>query len=145
MALDDSKRLERRLNVLGVFLGSVFLLTGLTKLAGAPFQERLIQSFGFPPWVLLAVGAAEVIFAALVLIPATRPYGAMGIALVMAGATLTRAMTGVALPLMLLDAVLFSAAVWVVREQRPAFLAIHWREDPHQHVESHGAGGTARS
>ncbi|GMU58675.1 MAG: hypothetical protein AMXMBFR34_04380 [Myxococcaceae bacterium] len=135
MALDDTKRLARRLTVAGVFLGCVFLLSGLSKLAGAPLQEQLFQSFGFPAWSVVAVGAAEVLFATLVLIPSARPYGAMGLAVVMAGAVLTRAITGVALPLMLLDALLFSTAIWVVREQRPPFLAIHWKEDPHRHEE----------
>lgn len=126
MSMDERERRDVLLRALGVTLGVIFLISGFAKLGGAPSQERLFEAFGFPAWALLVVGAAEVLFASLTLVPRTRPYGAMGLAVVMAGAVLTRAFTGVALPMMLLDAVLFTAAVWVVREQRPPFLEVHW-------------------
>jgi uncharacterized membrane protein YphA (DoxX/SURF4 family) len=120
---------QRRLTVLGSAMTVVFLASGLSKLAGLPSQVQLFEAFGFRHWVLPVVGSIELVLAMLVFRPVTRPWGAIGIALVMAGAVITRAMTGVALPMMLLDALLFSAAVYIVVKQRPAFLAIHWPDE----------------
>lgn len=132
MITHPSQRTALILNVLGVGLALVFLTSGLSKLGGLPLQEQLFDAFGFPRWLMYAVGGAEVVGATLIAIPRTRPYGAMLLALVMIGATLSRAFTGVALQMMLLDAVLASTCIWIAREDRPAFLAIHWKTGPRE-------------
>lgn len=129
MALAEPMLTQRRLTVLGSAMTVVFLASGLSKLAGLQSQVQLFEAFGFRHWVLPVVGSLELVLAMLVFRPATRAWGAIGIALVMAGAVIARAMTGVALPMMLLDALLFSASVYIVVKQRPAFLAIHWTDE----------------
>lgn len=134
MPTSASERRGAVLRWLGVTLGALFFASGLTKLLGLAAWDRLFQAFGLPAWSVYLVGAIELESGVLAFMAPTRPYGAMGIALVAAGATLARAFTGVALPLMFLDALLFSAAVWIVREQRPAFLS---PREPDEHP--HGA------
>lgn len=129
MITNPSPRTALILNVLGVGLSLLFLASGLSKLGGLPLQENLFDAFGFPRWFMYAVGGAEVVGATLIAIPRTRPYGAMLLAVVMIGATLSRAFTGVALPLMFSDALLASTCIWVAREDRPAFLVIHWKKE----------------
>lgn len=128
MIIHPSKRTALILNVLGVGLALVFLTSGLSKLGGLPLQEQLFDAFDFPRWFMYVVGGAEVVGATLIAIPRTRPYGAVLLALVMIGATLSRAFTGVALPLMFSDALLASTCIWIAREDRPAFLVVHWKE-----------------
>lgn len=128
MIINPSPRTVRILNVLGAGLALLFLASGLSKLGGLPMQEHLFDAFGFPRWFMYAVGGVEVVGATLVAIPRTRPYGAMLLGVVMVGATLSRAFTGVALPLMFTDALLASTCIWVAREDRPAFLVIHWKK-----------------
>jgi hypothetical protein len=123
MPTSASERRGAVLRWLGFTLGALFFASGLTKLLGFAAWDRLFQAFGLPAWSVYLVGAIELESGVLAFMAPTRPYGAMGIAVVAAGATLARAFTGVALPLMLLDALLFTAAVWIVREQRPAFLS----------------------
>lgn len=115
---------ERKLQVVTAGLGVVFLFSGLTKLLGAEFQAVLFERFGFSTAVLMTVGALEVLFAVLVVIKATRPWGAMGLAVLMGGAAMTHIMTGVLMPLIFANVVLFPASVWVVIKQRPGFLKL---------------------
>ena len=75
---------------------------------------------------MTVIGMAELVFATLALLPRWRSYGCLGMTVIMAGAVITRVMTGVGLPLMMIDAFIFNFAGWVVREQRPPFLAVHW-------------------
>lgn len=129
MITNPSPRTTLILNVVGAGLALLFLASGLSKLGGIPLQEHLFDAFGFPRWFMYAVGGAELVGATLIAIPSTRPYGAMLLAVVMIGATLSRAFTGVALPLMFSDALLASTCIWIAREDRPAFLVIHWKQE----------------
>lgn len=128
MITNPSKRTELTLNIVSVGLALLFLTSGFTKLGDMPLQAQLFHRFGFPHWFMFVVGAAELVGATLVVIPRVRPYGAMLLAVVMMGATLSRAFTGVALPMMFFDALLASTCIWVAREDRPAFLLIHWKK-----------------
>lgn len=108
---------------LGFTLAAVYLAAGLTKLIALPFWTEMFEAFRLPRWSVFVVGVAELVCAGLLTQARTRPWGAMGLMVVMAGAVLARIFNGVALPLMFLDAVLFTAALWIVREQRPRFLS----------------------
>jgi uncharacterized membrane protein YphA (DoxX/SURF4 family) len=105
-------------------LGVVFLASGLTRLLGLPMQAELFAQFGFPRWMIYAVGAVEVLIAVLTLTPSTHSYGAVGVVLLMAGAVLTHAVTGVRVPMIALNALLLFPAIWVVRRDRPRFLRV---------------------
>lgn len=105
-------------------LAAVFMTAGLMKLFGLRWQVDLFHQLGLPHWVLLAVGTVECVGALLLLNHGTRSYGAMGLALVMIGASLAHVMTGVMLPLLFVNAVLCFAAGWLVLSHRPRFLQV---------------------
>jgi hypothetical protein len=50
----------------------------------------------------------------------------------MAGAVLAHILTAVALPLLLVNFVLFLASVWLVMRDRPSFLRLDWARDSHR-------------
>lgn len=122
MVLEESRLRERRLRAVSTTLAVVFLLAGGTKLMRPPLQVDMFRQFGLPGWTLTVVGALEIIFAALTFGRSTRAYGAVGLVAVMVGAALTHVMTGVMLPMLFINAVLFGAAAWVVIKHRPTFL-----------------------
>lgn len=124
MPLEDPARVERRLWFVTTFLSVVFLSAGLVKWLRLALVVELFRRFGLPAWTLPVVGTLEIGFTALLLNPATRPYGAMGLGLVMAGAVFTHVMTGVALPMLFINALLFTGCVWVVMKHRPAFMRL---------------------
>jgi uncharacterized membrane protein YphA (DoxX/SURF4 family) len=70
-------------------LAAVFLLTGVPKLLGAEGWHRHFSAWGYPDWVCPVVGTVEVVSALLLLIPSLAPLGALGIVVVMTGATYT--------------------------------------------------------
>lgn len=124
MPMHSQERKDFVLRWLGFTLGALFVASGLTKLVALPTWTQLFEAFHLPSWSVFVVGGVELVSGALVALPRTRPWGAMGLMVVMAGAVLARAFNGVALPWMFLDAVLFTAALWIVREQRPRFLSV---------------------
>jgi putative oxidoreductase len=105
-------------------LACVFVAAGLTKLIGLPQQVDLFHQFGLPHWVLLLVGALEIVFAALLISRTTRSYGAMGLACVMIGASFAHIMAHVMLPMLFVNAALCFAAGWLVLRHRPEFLQV---------------------
>lgn len=127
----DPNTKELRLRLAGVVLGAVFLASGLTKWVAAPMQVRLFEELGLPMAAMFAIGTLELIAAVLVVIRRTHAYGAMIICLIMAGAIITHVMTGVALPLLFANALLFATALWVVINHRPGFLLLRTEHDEH--------------
>lgn len=75
--------------VLSVLLAFVFLMAGAPKLLGVQGHVRAFARWGYPDWFRLVVGAVEVVSAVLLLIPRLAFLGAVGIAVIMAGATYT--------------------------------------------------------
>jgi hypothetical protein len=63
--------------VLHVFLATAFLVAGASKLAGIQIQVETFERIGVGQWFRYATGAAEVLFAVLVLIPKTSLFAAM--------------------------------------------------------------------
>jgi putative oxidoreductase len=70
-------------------LAFVFLVAGVPKLAGAEAHIRHFVVWGYPDWFRLVVGAIETASALSLLIPRLAFYGAIGIMVIMAGATYT--------------------------------------------------------
>ena len=104
-----------------VFLALVCLRSGVTKLPADGFWVRDFRRWGYPGWFRVAVGAAELIACALLLVPRLASYGAALFAAVMLGAIYTHAAHGetVRLPF---NFVLFALSVAVLYARRPAFL-----------------------
>ena len=84
-----SNRKKIVVTVVSVLLALVFLAAGLPKLAGVEMQVESFKIWGYPPWFVHAIGAAEVVAALLLLMRGTRLLGAALLACVMAGAALT--------------------------------------------------------
>lgn len=124
MPLEDPERVQRRLRFVTTAMAVVFFLAGLAKWLRLSMVVELFRQLGLPGWMLLVVGTLEIGFATLLINRPTRPYGAMGLAVVMAGAVMTHAMTGVMLPMIFLNALLFTGCVWVVIKDRPAFMRL---------------------
>jgi uncharacterized membrane protein YphA (DoxX/SURF4 family) len=64
-------------------------MAGVPKLAGAEAHVRHFEVWRYPDWFRLVVGAIETASAVLLLVPRFAFAGALGIAVVMAGATYT--------------------------------------------------------
>ena len=72
-----------------LLLAFVFLMAGVPKLAGADAHIRHFEIWRYPDWFRLVVGAIETTSAVLLLVPRLAFGGALGIAVIMAGATYT--------------------------------------------------------
>jgi uncharacterized membrane protein YphA (DoxX/SURF4 family) len=109
------------LSVVTILLALIYLRTGLPKLAGSNAWIRMFERWGYPDWLLLAVGTVEVAGAVLLLMPRTALYGAAALGAVMLGALYTHATEGAwaqcAVPLVLLCLL---AAVAGVRRRKAA-------------------------
>lgn len=102
--------------------GVMFLGSGLFKVLMLPEQQQLLVSLGFPRWVLLLLGAVEVVFAAMILSPRWRPWGALAIAAEMVVAGLAHLISGVLVPMVIANAVLFAGALYLFFKERTILL-----------------------
>ena len=107
-----------------LFLILVCLRSGLMKMPGVPgveFWTRDFQRWGYPGWFRFVVGLAELISAALLLIPRLAGYGASVFGLIMLGAIITHAThnESTRLPFNFL---LLALSLIVVVARQPAFL-----------------------
>ena len=104
-----------------LFLALVCLRSGVTKLPADSFWVRDFRRWGYPGWFRVAVGAAELIACALLVVPRLAAYGAALFAAVMLGAIYTHAAHGetVRLPF---NVALLALSVVVLYARRPNFL-----------------------
>ena len=72
-----------------VLLAAVFAGAGLAKLAGDPAMVEMFADVGAGQWLRILVGSCEVAGAVGVLVPRLAVAAASGLALLMAGATVT--------------------------------------------------------
>ena len=117
----DSPIKKRHTMVAGL-LAVLFIGAGVSKIAALELPVTLFRHFGLPHWMMIGIGAAEVILALMLIARSTRSHGAVGLALIMIGASLSHVMTGVMLPLLFANAVLCFAAGWLIMENRPVVL-----------------------
>jgi uncharacterized membrane protein YphA (DoxX/SURF4 family) len=75
--------------ILTVVLALVFVAAGVPKLIGAQAMVQAFAQYGFGQWLRYLTGVLEIAGAAGILIPGLRFWGALLLACVMAGATLT--------------------------------------------------------
>ena len=85
--------LAKGLNITGWVLqclaAAAFLAAGGSKLAAAPAMVEIFAKLGAGQWFRYLTGALEVIGAVALLVPRTSFYGAVVLAVVMAGAIVT--------------------------------------------------------
>lgn len=75
--------------VLSIGLAFIFLAAGVPKLAGTEGHIRHFAAWGYPDWFRLVVGTIETVSAISLLIPRVAWLGAVGLMMIMAGATYT--------------------------------------------------------
>ncbi len=80
--------------VVSVLLGLLFLGAGGSKLAGGQMHVESFARWGYPPWFQYVTGLVEVAAALLIVLPATRFYGAALLVCTMLGAVATHVMAG---------------------------------------------------
>src|SRR5579872_4578780 len=79
---------------IAVLLGVVMIAGGAAKLGGAPMQVVAFARWGLPAWFRALVGTFEVIGGALMIAPATAPFGSAILATIMVGALWAHAAAG---------------------------------------------------
>jgi putative oxidoreductase len=72
-----------------VAAAGVFLLAGISKLAGAPLMVAMFGAIGIGQWFRYVTGTIEVVSAVLLLIPSLAFFGAAALVPTMVGAILT--------------------------------------------------------
>lgn len=72
--------------------GVAFIIAGVMQVAGADLPSAYFASWGYQPWVMVVVGALEVLGAVLLLAPPTRIVGGILLGVVMLGAVGTHLM-----------------------------------------------------
>ena len=115
--------------IITLFPALVCLRSGLMKMPGVPgvqFWMRDFQRWGYPGWFRFAVGVAELVSFALLLVPRLAGYGASVFAVVMLGAILTHATHNESrrLPFNFL---LLALSLIIVFARQPAFLKKRWK------------------
>jgi len=104
--------------VLQLALAAMFLLSGGSKLFGAPAMVALFDAIGIGQWFRYVTGAIEVGSALALLVPALAPYGAVALAATMLGAIVTHLFVVGGSPVAPLVLLAGSAAVaWARRDQ----------------------------
>lgn len=86
MLASSSKKLNITAWVLQVLVAGGFVMAAVPKLTGDPMSVELFERIGGPSFSIYAVGALEIVAAALILIPKTRVFGAALAILTMLGA-----------------------------------------------------------
>lgn len=100
--MNGAKRTTRR-NVLSwtasILLALIFLSEGAAKFRDRGLWPRMFEQIGFGQWFRYFTGVVEITGALLLLVPATRLYGAILLACTMFGAFLTHVfVTGIGPP-----------------------------------------------
>jgi putative oxidoreductase len=90
---DESARRSRVtievLWALQIFSAAMFLVAGVSKLAGVPMMVQMFGVIGIGQWFRYVTGTIEVVSAVLLLIPSIASYGAAALAVTMIGAIIT--------------------------------------------------------
>ncbi len=74
---------------LQIISAAIFLMAGVSKLAGAAAMVQVFSTIGIGQWFRYLTGGIEVAGAILLLIPALASYGAAALAMTMVGAIIT--------------------------------------------------------
>jgi uncharacterized membrane protein YphA (DoxX/SURF4 family) len=121
----------QRTRSVGVWLAALvsaamFMVAGISKLAGAPQMVEEFHRFGYPDWFRVLIGAGEVAGAIALLVPRTATLASMILGVIMAGAVATHLRFGETLPA-IVPLVLFVLVAAVGYARRPRSLVSGWR------------------
>lgn len=76
--------------LVALYLAWMYLQMGWVKFDPEGFWTEAFQKWGYPPWLRVAVGVAEVVGALALVLPWTASYGSGLLIAVMVGAWVTR-------------------------------------------------------
>ena len=122
----------------------IFLLTGISKLAGAAVMVQMFEAIGIGQWFRYLTGLIEVVSGLLLLVPSLAFFGAVALAATMVGAILVHLFLiggNPALPILLLA--MTTAVAWMRRSERCA--RWHNLKARSRSGGSNGRGGFAES
>ncbi len=103
-------------------LTAVFVVAAAMKFSAVEFEVSGFARFGYPPWFMYAVGAAQLLGAVLLWGRGTVAAGALLLAAVMAGAVASHLRAGDPLPMALpalVLLVLLAGLAWTRRREIP--------------------------
>jgi putative oxidoreductase len=83
----DARRIA--LWVAVALLVALFAFQGVSKLIATPAEVRAFERWGYPMWFMYAIGTLEVAGLLGLLVPALRPWAALGLVGLMVGAAAT--------------------------------------------------------
>jgi uncharacterized membrane protein YphA (DoxX/SURF4 family) len=84
--------------LVNLYFAEKFVRNGIRKFdVDDGFWVGAFERWGYPMWFMVFIGVMETLGGVAILIPKTRPYGAFTLAIVMAGALITRLIHGVSL------------------------------------------------
>jgi len=111
------KWLSYILHGVSVLVGLAFLMAGVTKLMGQEMHVENYIRWGYPNWFMYINGTIEVLGAILIVIPATRFYGALLLVATMLGAIFTHIQSNepAMLPLPIVLLLLSGFVAWMNR------------------------------
>ncbi len=119
MPSSGAKWIGVAVTVLSILLAVAFVMAGASKLASAEMHVQSFARWGYPIWFMYVTGLVEVVAAILLVVPATRFYGAALLVCTMFGALVTHVNAGetaqIGAPLFLL--VLAALVAWARRPQ----------------------------
>ncbi|SRR6266481_6376725 len=84
-----SKGKKIALWTISILLGAMFVFTGLAKLMQLDNAKVMFVHYGYPPWFAVLIGISEVLGGIGLLVPRLAAIAAIGISIIMAGATYT--------------------------------------------------------
>lgn len=127
--------------ILGLVLGIVFLVAGISRQFPVPFDVELWASWGVPSWMRSAAGVGELTAGLLSVLQRTRPIGAVGIFTVMTGAGTMHAALGHSMAVAALvngvPAALALAVAWALRRRRRRYERPHLIGPAARHARGH--------
>jgi putative oxidoreductase len=106
--------------LLSVLLTLAFMIAALPKMLGTQAWVVKFARWGYPNWLLFAIGSLELLGGILLLIPNVAKYGASILGVVMVGAAYTHLANGEGLQVLrpLIVLTLLGIIVWLRRPER---------------------------
>lgn len=113
-----------------IFLAAIYLVAGVSALAGVPMWDERFHAWGYSDVFRVLVAVYEIAFAIVLLVPRIASIGAVGLALVMLGAIFTHLFRGSPI-VALVPLALLMLLAYVGRERLPRpDSKPHWQPHP---------------
>lgn len=99
--MEDPTKVRRIVEwVTAVLVGLSFIASGIPKIVPGDSMVGRFEAWGYTAGFASAVGVAELLGGLMILLPRSRPWGALVLAVIMIGAVFTHVRTGIGSPTM---------------------------------------------